>query len=58
MLVNLFQLESFVDKITFNFLIFIKIYDFVLTQNATKIFLVIFYVNPWSRPNENRIQKS
>ena len=42
---SFFQVESFVDKTTFNFHSFNKINDFVTTQYATTI-LYPFYLNP------------
>ena len=40
-----FHLEIFVDKMTFNFHLFNKVYDFVTTQYTTTIFYP-FYLNP------------
>ena len=42
-----FQLESLVDKITFNFHLFNKINNFVTSQYATTVFYPL-YLNPYS----------
>ena len=47
-----FQLERFVDKITFNFHSFNKIKDFVTT------ILYPSYINPQSRPTEDAMDKA
>ena len=52
-----FQLEIFVDKITFNFQSCNKVNDFLTNQSATAIFFP-FYMNPQSWQNENGMGKA
>ena len=51
------QLETFVDKTTFNFQSFNKINDFVTTRYPTTTFY-LFYLNLLFCPNDNRMDKA
>ena len=52
-----FQLESFVDKTTFNSCSFNNIIYFITTQYAIQYFCQFYFETPWSLPNENGMDK-